>query len=596
MREVDGLGLTNLVVRGLGGAFGGGEYLLVQLLAGAETGVLNLDVYIGLVAGESDHAAGEVGDFDGVAHVEHEDFAAVAHGAGLEHEAAGLRDGHEEADDVRVGDGDGAAFFNLLAEAGDNGAVGAEHVAEAGGDVAGVGGALCGELGIQALHVHFGGALGGTHHVGGVHGFVCGDHDEFLHSAFAGDFGHVDGALDVGDDGFARVFLHERHVLVGGGVEDDGGLILGDDGMAALAVADIGHDGEDGYLRVASLNLQSNEVHGCLCAIQQDEAGGAEFAALAHDFAADAAGGAGYHDDAAANLRGDALGFDDNFGALEKVFNLDGGDVERGAGYHLVYVGDDVELHAGLGAPFGQAVVFALECGVGDEDDGIGHVGRDVFLQLFHLVVAVDAEFAYGEVGGIGVRVDDGGGEVGAAVGLFDVVCQGCGFFYMAVDEDFLGVLQVLVALAEAEDAVVGGYHGDAQADDEGTGDAEVAAGDEQGHAGRCIGHDAAGDADGSGDEAEGADDAGKAAQAGVADDDFVEAEDEEDDGAVERCADGGGQKVVGVDLKVQQGCGDEHAENACEGGAGDVEREHDATVQVVEALHAGAYLACQPE
>ena len=591
---VDGLGLADLVVGGFGGSFGGGEDLLIQLFAGAQAGVFYLDIHLGFEAGEANHAAGEMGNLDGFAHVEHEDFAAVAHGAGLKDEAAGLRNGHEEADDVRVGDGDGAALFNLLAEAGNHGAIRAQHVAEAGGDVArvrGIGSGVGGELGVQALHVHLGRALGGAHDVGGVHGFVGRNHHEFLHAAFAGDFGHVDGALHVGDDGFAGVLFHERHVLVGRGVEDDGRAVRGDDAVAALAVAHIGHDGDDGHLRVFFLNLQADEVHGRLGAIEQDNLGGGELAALAHYLAADAAGGAGDHEGAPGELCADALLLNDDFGALEQVFNLDRGDVQRGIGGHLVHGGDDVELHFGIGAPLGDAVAFALQGGTGDEDDGIRHVGGDVRLQGVHIVAAVDAQLADGELGGIGIRVDDAGGEVGAAVGFFDVGGEGCGFLYMAVDEDFLGVAEVLVAQGEGEEAVVDADHGDAQAYDEGAGDEEVAGGVEQ-RAGGVLGcHELAGDADGQGDEAECADDAGQAAQAGVADDDFVEAEDEEDDGAEQRGGEPRGDEGAGLGLRFLQGAGGKHGEQAGGGGADEVEPQHDAAVQVVEPLHAGAEL-----
>ena len=42
----------------------------------------------GLEAGEQDQVAGEVDDLDGLAHVEDEDLAALAHGGGLEDELA----------------------------------------------------------------------------------------------------------------------------------------------------------------------------------------------------------------------------------------------------------------------------------------------------------------------------------------------------------------------------------------------------------------------------------------------------------------------------------------------------------------------------
>ena len=590
VRVVDGLSLADFVVGGFGGTLSGGEHLLVQLLAGAQTGVLNLDVLIGLEAGQANHAAGEVSNLDRLAHVEHENLAAVAHGAGLKDESAGLGDGHEEADDVRVGDGDGAALFNLLAESGYHGAIAAQNVAESGGDVAGVRGigSIGGQLRIQALHVHLGRALGGTHYVGGVHGLVGGNHHELLHPVLAGNLGHVDGALYVGDDGLAGVLLHERNVLVGSGMEDDGGLVLGHDIGAAGAVADIGHHGGEGHLQVLLLNLESDEVHGGLGTVEQYHAGGGELAALAHNLAADAAGGTGHEDDAAGDFGADALLLDDDFGALEQVLNLNGGDVEGGIGRHAVDVGDDVEGYAGAGAPVGYAVALALQGGIGHEDDGVGHVGGDVLLQSVEVVAAVHAQFADGELGGVGIRVDDGGGEVGAAVGLLNIGGEGCGFLDVAVNEDFLGM--VVAALCCTQDGIVGTDHGDAQADDEGAGDEEVADGEDDGQQGVVVaGAEVGGDPDGAGDDAEGDDDAGQAAQAGVADDDLVEAEHHEYDGAVRGDDGGAGQQATLRQRQFQHGPGGQYGQCACDGGADEVERKHDAAVQVVEPLHAGA-------
>ena len=76
----------------------------------------------------------EVEDADGFAHVQDEDFAAVAQGAGLEDELGGFGNGHEIAAHFGVGDGDGAAGGDLLLEDGDDAAVGAQDVAKADGD------------------------------------------------------------------------------------------------------------------------------------------------------------------------------------------------------------------------------------------------------------------------------------------------------------------------------------------------------------------------------------------------------------------------------------------------------------------------------
>ena len=120
------------------GVLGVGEDFLVELLARTESGVFDLDVLADLEAGERDHLPGEVVDLDGFAHVEGEYLIALGQGHGLHDEAAGLGNGHEVAGDAGIGDRDGAAFLDLLAETRDDGAVGAEDVAEARGDELGL--------------------------------------------------------------------------------------------------------------------------------------------------------------------------------------------------------------------------------------------------------------------------------------------------------------------------------------------------------------------------------------------------------------------------------------------------------------------------
>ena len=126
----DGGDADLLVERGFGVLLSG-EHLLIEFLAGTQTGVLDLNI---LRTAEENHALGKVGNLHGLAHVEDENLTTVAHGASLEDELAGLRDEHEITDDFRIGDGDGTAFFDLTFEERDDGAVGAQDVAKAGGD------------------------------------------------------------------------------------------------------------------------------------------------------------------------------------------------------------------------------------------------------------------------------------------------------------------------------------------------------------------------------------------------------------------------------------------------------------------------------
>ena len=111
-----------------------GEDLLVEFFSGAEAGVFYLDVLVGFEACKAYHSFCKVCNEYGLAHIEDEYLVLPAHCGCFHHQAAGLWNGHEEAVDFRVSDGDGAALSYLLFEAWDYGAVGAKDVAESCGD------------------------------------------------------------------------------------------------------------------------------------------------------------------------------------------------------------------------------------------------------------------------------------------------------------------------------------------------------------------------------------------------------------------------------------------------------------------------------
>ncbi len=71
---------------GLRDLFSGELELLEELLAGAQARERDLHVDVGAQTGQRDHLLGEVQDPHGLAHVEDEDLAALAHRAGLEDE------------------------------------------------------------------------------------------------------------------------------------------------------------------------------------------------------------------------------------------------------------------------------------------------------------------------------------------------------------------------------------------------------------------------------------------------------------------------------------------------------------------------------
>lgn len=242
------------------------QELLVELLARAETHVLDLDVYIRGQSGESDEVPGHVVDLHRLAHVEDEDFAALRVVRRLEHQGDGLRDGHEVADDPLVGDGHRTALRDLLLEERDDGAVGAEDVTEADRD----------EVGLRVLSVHhlddhLTDTLRGTHDVRRVHGLIRGDQDEALHAGVGCGTGGLERTHDVVLDRFVRAHLHERHVLMCGCMEDHVRLVLlhhAADTVRIPAGADEGHEVQ---LRVLHDKLLLDAVRVILIDVEDDE-------------------------------------------------------------------------------------------------------------------------------------------------------------------------------------------------------------------------------------------------------------------------------------------------------------------------------------
>ena len=134
--------------------------------------------------------------------------------ARLQHQLHRLRNGHEVAAHLGVGHRDRAAAPDLPQERRHHAAAAAEHVAEPHRDE--VPPAGLGDL----LHDLLGDPLGGAHDVGRAHGLVGRDEHEVLDPELGGELRDVPGAEHVVGDRLADVALHQRHVLVGRGVED----------------------------------------------------------------------------------------------------------------------------------------------------------------------------------------------------------------------------------------------------------------------------------------------------------------------------------------------------------------------------------------
>ena len=350
--HLDRLGHTDQLVGRLAQALLAHQALLVELLARAQTRVVDLDIHIGLVAGQANQVAGHVVDLDRLAHVQHEDLAAVGVVAGLEHEAHGLGDGHEIADHAAVRDGHGAVLGDLLLEKRDDRAVGAQDVAETDGRVLRAGGArLRGLLGTAAVHGldhHLADALGGAHHIGGVHGLVRADQDEAARARLHRDAGYVVGAHHVVLDRLVWAVLHQGHVLVGRGVEDDVGLVLREDLAQAARVAHRADQGLQVQARRAGTELLLDGVGVVLVDVEDDQALGRGLGDLATELGADRPAAARHEDRLVAQGAADLVQVHAPGVAAQQVFDIHRAQGREGglAVQQLEGAGDHADLAA----------------------------------------------------------------------------------------------------------------------------------------------------------------------------------------------------------------------------------------------------------
>src|SRR6185437_12516012 len=362
------------VVRRLGD-FVAEEHFLIQLLAGAATGELDLDVVAFAETGETDHVAREVDDAHRLAHVEQEHFPALAEGAGLQHELHGFGDGHEVATHLGVGGIDKKDGFDLTDELWHDAAAAAEDVAEPHRDEIAV------VLDRGLMHDVLGYALGGAHDVAGADGLVGRDEDEVLGAAGDGGGDDVAGAEDVVGDRFDDVLLHEGNVLVRGGVEDGEGPIGSEDAPDAIGVADVGDD-LDELAEVAQLaKLLRDLEDGIFAMAEQHESRGLEGDELPAELAADRAARSGHEHRLASGHRRDRREIGLDWIAAEQVFDLDfanGADADA--------IGEDLE-QAGHGARLETRGVGGAHHFTNDGARGAGH-GDD---ELFGAPLPVDA-------------------------------------------------------------------------------------------------------------------------------------------------------------------------------------------------------------
>ncbi|OPZ73973.1 MAG: hypothetical protein BWY80_00762 [Firmicutes bacterium ADurb.Bin456] len=269
------------------GTFLGGEQFFEELFPRAHAGINYIDVLPWIQAGKPDHIQGQVHYFNRFAHIQDKDFAAPGHGPGLDYQLDGFGNGHEVALHLRVGHRYGSAGGNLPAEKRHHAAVAAQHVAEADGGEDGFAG------GVFLPDNEFGQSFGGAHDAGGIDRLVGGNHYKHFGPEAASCPGCVAGAQDVCLHCFGGVELHQGHVFMGGGMEDNVRPVLLEDCVYPGLVPNIGNLDGQGNSGKTILQIQTDAVDAVFAVAQEHQFFGIHCGHLAAELGADGAAGAG---------------------------------------------------------------------------------------------------------------------------------------------------------------------------------------------------------------------------------------------------------------------------------------------------------------
>ncbi|MEJ2292310.1 MAG: hypothetical protein P8Y05_11435 [Deinococcales bacterium] len=182
-------------------------------------------------------------------------------------------------------------------------------------------------------------------------GLVGGDVHEVRYGVLERHRDEVVAADDVVEDGFLGVLLHQRHMLVRGGVEHHLRPVGREHVIEPVAVLDGADDGPVAHLRPLAVELALQGVDAVLAVAEEDELGRLEAADLAHQLRADRAAGAGDHHTLALDVAEDGVGVELDRRSPEQVADVHVADAAHVdlARQHLVHVRDDLVAQARRG-------------------------------------------------------------------------------------------------------------------------------------------------------------------------------------------------------------------------------------------------------
>ena len=233
----------------------------------------------------------------------------------------------------------------------------------------------CVPLALQAAADDLGQALRRAHDVRRVDRLVRRHEDEFLDLGRDRGRRHHPGAVGVVEHRLPRVgLLHQRHVLVRAGMEDDARPLAGEHLLDQRRVLDVAHDRRQRQLRETVGERGLDRVDRRLRQVEQHELRGTEAGDVPAELGADRAARAGDHHHAIAEPFAQARVVEDDRIAAQQVVELDRANrgQRRAAADQVLVRRHGQHLDARVGADLRDAAAHAVR-GRRQRDDHLAH-------------------------------------------------------------------------------------------------------------------------------------------------------------------------------------------------------------------------------
>lgn len=190
------------------GSLRGENEILGELFPRSQASIANLDIVTNPEAAQPNQTRDQIADFDGCAHVQHEELSASCKSTRLDNKTDGLWDRHEIALHIRMRDGYGTTSIYLTNELGKGAATTAYNVAESNAAKDRI------ALILVSPRQKLPNPLGKAQGIDRIHSLIGGYEDEAFTAVLQGAFANIERTLNIDKNGLVHVLLQDRHMLV----------------------------------------------------------------------------------------------------------------------------------------------------------------------------------------------------------------------------------------------------------------------------------------------------------------------------------------------------------------------------------------------